>query len=145
MQNVRMLIAHDNPHILQFLSDFFSDDLCSVGTVSDRKSLTAVAMALHPHIIVTGRPTKASLDAVHQLEALLPDMKVMALTEHEEVDIAAAVREADAPAALTKDAPDLCGKIRAIIREFLPAQPKWIMESTRAYGNDHASIGSGVD
>jgi hypothetical protein len=74
---------------------------------------------------------------------LLPDTKVMALTEHEEVDLAAAVREAGAPAVLiTKDAPDLCGKIRAIIREFLPAQPKWTMESTRAYGNDHASIKS---
>ena len=145
MKNVRMLIAHDNPHILQFLSNFFSDDFCSVGTVSDGKSLTAAAMALHPHIIVTGKPTKAGLDAVRQLEALMPDIKVMALTEHEEVDIAAATHRAGASAVLIKKGvPDLCGRIRAIIPDLLPAHPKWIMESAHAYGNDHASIESGV-
>ena len=90
MKNVRVLIADDDPQILQFLSNLLSDDFCTVGTVSDEKALIAAAVALYPHIIMTGMPTMPSLDAVRQLESLMPDMKIMVLTDREEPEVAEA-------------------------------------------------------
>jgi DNA-binding NarL/FixJ family response regulator len=118
-KNVRLLIANDNPLLLQFLSNVLSDDFCMVGTVSDGKALIAAVMALHPHIIIAGMQTMTSPDAVRQLETLMPDIRVMVLTDHEESECAAAALAADASTFLIKKGlPDLCGKIRAIIRDF---------------------------
>ena len=125
MQNIRLLIAHDNSHILQFLSNSLSTEFCSVATVSDGKALIAAAVALYPHIII-GMPTRAGLDAVRQLETLIPGVKIMVLTDHEEPEVAAAALAAGASTVLIKKrASDLCDKIRAIIRDLLTPPPKW--------------------
>lgn len=138
MKNVRLLIAHDNPRILRFLSNFLSADFCSVATVSAGKALAAAAVALQSHIIITGMLTRAGLDAVRQLETLMPGIKVMVLTDHEEADIAAAALGAGASTVLIKKGmPDLYGKIRAMIRDLPIADPNWVLEN-------HASIESGV-
>jgi DNA-binding NarL/FixJ family response regulator len=133
MKNVRLLIADDDPQILQFLSNLLSDDFCTVGTVSDEKALIAAAVALYPHIIMTGMPTKPSLDAVRQLESLMPDMKIMVLTDREEPEVAEAALAAGASAILFgKGVPDLRGKIRAIIQDLLTAHPKRLTAVSRS-------------
>lgn len=145
MKNVRLLIADDDTHNLQFLSNSLSDDFCSVATVSDGKGLIAAAVALDPHIIITDMPTWTGLVAVRQLQALMPDIKIIVLTEQEEPEFAAATFGAGVSAViLKKGAPDLCGKIRAVIRDLLTAHPGQFTEKVRLYGNDHASIGRGV-
>ena len=121
MKNVRLLIADDNPQNLQFLSNSLSDDFCIVATVSDGKSLIAAAVALDPQIIIAGMPTREGLVAVRQLEALMPDIKIIVLTDQEEPEYAAATIGAGASAVLNKKGPDLCGKIKVIIREVLTA------------------------
>ena len=82
MKKVRVLIADDDMQVLRFLSNLLSDDFCVVGTVSDGRALLAAAMELHPQIIITDidMPTMNGLDAVRQIEALLPDIKVIFLT-----------------------------------------------------------------
>ncbi len=133
MKNVRLLIADDDPQILQFLSDLLSDDFCTVGTVSDEKALIAAAVALYPHIIMTGMPTMPSLDAVRQLEAVVPDIKVMVLTDHEEPAVATAALAAGASAILfRKGVPDLRCKIRAIIQDLLTVRPKRLTAVSRS-------------
>jgi DNA-binding NarL/FixJ family response regulator len=103
MKNIRVLIADDNPQVLRFLSDLLSDDFCVVGTVSDGRALIAAAVALQPHIIITDIDMPLTgLDAVRQLEALMPDIKVMVLTDHEEPEFAAAALAAGASAFLIK-------------------------------------------
>lgn len=145
MENIRLLIADDNSQNLQFLSNSLSDDFCIVGTVSDGKALIAAAVALDPHIIITDVSTRAGLVAVRQLEALMPDIKIIVLTNREEPEFAAATLEAGASAVLLeKEAPDLCGKIRAFIRDLLTADPRHFTEKALLYGNDHASSGRGV-
>jgi DNA-binding NarL/FixJ family response regulator len=125
MKNLRLLIADSDEQILRFISNFLSDDFCIVGTVSDGKALIAAAVALYPHIII-GMPTMTSLDAVRQLESLMPDIKIMVLTDHEEPEVVAAALAAGASTVLIKKrASDLCDKIRAIIRELHTAPPKW--------------------
>ncbi|HWR83708.1 MAG TPA: response regulator transcription factor [Candidatus Deferrimicrobium sp.] len=121
MKNARVLIADDDSYILQFLSDHLSDDCCVVGTVSEGKALTAAAMELHPHIIITDidMPTMDGLTAIRQIEALMPDSKVIVLTDHEEPELAEEAIAAGASAFLIKNgSPELIGKIKAIIRDL---------------------------
>jgi DNA-binding NarL/FixJ family response regulator len=136
MKNVRLLIVDDNPQILQVLSNLLSDEFCTVGTVSDGKSLIAAAAALYPHIIITDIPTITGLDMVLQLEAVVPDTKIMVLTDHEEPAVATAALAAGASAVLfRKGVTDLRSKIRAIIQDLLTACPKRltaVSQSTRS-------------
>ena len=141
MRHVRLLISDDSPHILQIISNLLSDSFCTVGTVSDEKAIIAAAVALDPHIIITYIPTMAGLDAVRQLQALMPDIKIMVLTDQEAPEFAAAALGAGASAVLIKKGVlDLCGQIRAITQDFLAAHPGQFTDKDRTYGNDHVSI-----
>ena len=144
MKNVRLLIADDNPHNLQFLSNSLSDDFCIVATVSDGKALIAAAVALDPHIVITDMPTRASLVAVRQLEALMPDIRIIVLTVQEDPEFAAATIRAGASAVLNKEGPDLCGKIKVIVRDLLTADSEEFTGEPMTCGNNRAWIGKGV-
>lgn len=144
MRNVRLLIADDNPQNLQFLSNSLSDDFCIVATVNDGKALIAAAVALDPHIIITGMPTRAGLAAIRQLEGLVPDIKIIVLTDQEDPDLAAATIGAGASAVLLKEAPDLCGKIKAIVRDLLTSHSEEFTEDAMTCGNNRSWIGKGV-
>lgn len=129
MRNVRLLIADNNPHNLLFLSNSLSDDFCIVATVSDGKALIAAAAALDPHIIITDMPTKIGLEVFRRLEALMPDVKIIVLTDQEKPELAEAALAAGASAFLIKNGgADLCGKIRAVVRDLLATHPKRLAE-----------------
>jgi DNA-binding NarL/FixJ family response regulator len=116
-----VLIADDDPQVLRFLSDLLSDDFCVVGTVSDGRAMIAAAVELHPHVIITDidMPTMNALDAVRQVETLMPEVKVIFLTGHEEPEYVAAAFAAGASAFLLKHGgPDLRRRIRAIIQDL---------------------------
>lgn len=147
MKNVRLLIADDDARFLRHLGNLLSDDFCIVGTVSDGTALIAAAVAFDPHIIITDidMPTMTRLDGVRQLEALMPDLKIIVLTDHEEPECAVAAIAAGASAFLIKKkTPNLRGTIRAIIRDLLNGHPKQFREEVFTYGNGHASIGHEV-
>ena len=144
MKNIRLLIADDNPQNLQFLSNSLSDDFCIVATVNDGKALIAAAVALDPHIIITDLPTRAGLVAIRQLEALIPDIKIIVLTDQEDQEFAAATIGAGASAVLIKEGPDLCGKIKAIVRDLLTSHSEEFTGEAIACGNNRAWIGKGV-
>ncbi|MDN5941551.1 MAG: response regulator [Nitrospira sp.] len=123
MKNVRLLIADDDALFLRYLGDLLSDDFCTVATVSDGTAVIAAVVAFDPHIIITNidMPAMTRLDAVRQLEALMPDMKIIVLTDQVEPEFAAATLGVGASAVLIKETPGLCGKIKAIVRDVLPA------------------------
>jgi CheY-like chemotaxis protein len=146
MKNTRVLIADDDIQILRFLSDLLSDDFCIVGTVSDGRALLAAALELHPQIIITDidMPTMNGLDAVRQVETLLPDIKAIFFTSHEEPEYVAAAFSAGASAFLTKNgASDLRGRIRAIVRELLTVPPKQFVQQPITHENDQGLIAKG--
>lgn len=147
MKKTRVLIADDDARVLRFLSDLLSDDFCVVGTVSDGRAMIAAAVELRPHVIITDidMPTMNGLDAVRQLEATMPDIKVIVLSGHEEPESVTAAFAAGASAFLIKNGgPDLRGRIRAIIRDLLTTPPKQYVGGARAYGNEHAWIDKGM-
>jgi len=147
MKKVRVLIADDNLQVLRFLSNLLSDDFCVVGTVSDGKALLAAAMELHPQIIITDidMPTMNGIDAVRQIEALLPDIKVIFLTSHEEPEYVAAAFSAGASAFLIKNGvSNLHGRIRAIIRDLRAAPAKQFLRGSIANQDGRVLIERGI-
>ena len=147
MKKVRVLIADDDMQVLRFLSNLLSDDFCVVGTVSDGRALVAAAMELHPHIIITDidMPTMNGLDAVRQIEALLPEIKVIFLTSREEPEYVAAAFSAGASAFLIKNGvSNLHGRIRAIIRNLQAAPSKQFLREPIANQDDRLLIERGI-
>ena len=84
MKNIRLLIADDNPQNLQFLSNYLSDDFCIVATVNDGKALIAAAVALDPSYYHHRLADEDGSLAIRQLEALIPDIKIIVLTDQED-------------------------------------------------------------
>lgn len=127
MKKLRLLIADYHPQMRGFLSDLLSDDFCVVGTVSEGRALITAAVELHPHVIISDvdMPIMSGLEAVRQVKALLPDIKVIFLTNHKEQEYVAAAFSAGASAFLSKiGRRNLRGRLRAVIRDLQPAPPE---------------------
>ena len=121
MRKLRLLVADDHPQMRGFLSHLLSDDFCVVGAVGDGKSLIMAAMELQPHVIVSDidMPIMSGLEAVRQIKALVPDIKVIFLTTHKEQEYVEAAFSAGASAFLSKvGRRNLRGRLRAVIRDL---------------------------
>jgi len=121
MKRVRVLLADEHPPLLHHLSALLSDDFCIVGAVSDGKSLLTTALRLQPQVIISDidMPIMNGLEAVRQVKALLPDIKVIFLSNHKEQEYVAAAFSAGASAFLSKvGRRNLRGRLRAIIRDL---------------------------
>jgi DNA-binding NarL/FixJ family response regulator len=117
-----VLLADEHPPLLHHLSAFLSDDFCIVGAVSDGKSLLTTTLKLQPQVIISDidMPIMNGLEAVRQVKALLPHIKVIFLSHHnKEQEYVAAAFSKGASAFLSKvGRRDLGGRLRAIIRDF---------------------------
>lgn len=121
MKRVRVLLADEHPPFLHHLSALLSDDFCIVGAVSDGKSLLTTALKLQPQVIISDidMPIMSGLEAVRQVKALLPDIKVIFLSNHKEQEYVSAAFSAGASAFLSKvGRRNLRGRLRAIIRDL---------------------------
>ena len=121
MKRVRVLLADKHPPLLHHLSACLSDDVCIVGAVSDGKSLLTTALKLQPQVIISDidMPIMSGLEAVRQVKALLPDIKVIFLSNHKEQEYVATAFSAGASAFLSKvGRRNLRGRLRAIIRDL---------------------------
>lgn len=121
MKRIRVLLADEHPPLLHHLSACLSDDFCIVGAVSDGKSLLTTALKLQPQVIISDidMPIMNGLEAVRQVNALLPEIKVIFLSNHKEQEYVAAAFSAGASAFLSKvGRRNLRGRLRAIIRDL---------------------------
>lgn len=121
MKNVRVLLADEHPPLLHHLSALLAEDFCVVGAVSDGKALVAAALNLRPQVIISDidMPIMGGLEAVRQVKALRPDIKVIFLTNRKEQDCVAAAFSAGASAFLSKvGRRNLRGRLRAVIRDL---------------------------
>jgi len=123
MKKVRVLLADEHPPLLHYLSALLSDDFCVVGTVSDGNALVAAALKLQPQVIISDvdMPIMSGLEAVRQVKALMPDVKIIFLSNHKEHEYVAAAFSAGASAFLSKvGRRNLRGRLRAVIRDLQP-------------------------
>jgi DNA-binding NarL/FixJ family response regulator len=124
MKRLRVLLADEHPPLLHHLNALLSDDFCIVGTVSDGKALLAAALELKPEVIISDidMPIMNGLEAVRQLKAFLPDIKVIVLTNYKEQEYVTAAFSAGASAFLSNvGRRNLRGRIRAVIRDLQTA------------------------
>jgi DNA-binding NarL/FixJ family response regulator len=121
MKKVRVLLADEHPPLLHHLTALLSEDFCVVGTVSNGKALLAAALELKPQVIISDidMPIMNGLEAVRELKALLPPIKVIVLTNHQEQEYVTAAFAAGAAAYLSKvGRPNLRDRLRAVIRDL---------------------------
>ncbi len=147
MKKLRLLLADDHPQMLQFLRDLLSNDFCVVGTVSNGRALITAAVELQPHAIVSDidMPVMNGLDAVRQVKALVPAVKVIFLTTHTEPEYVAAAFSAGASAFLSKTGSrDLRGRLRAVIRDLQAPRSQPFVGHPHSWQDDWPPIEKGV-
>ncbi len=82
----RVLLADDDPALLDHVRQLLEDEFEVVGTVEDGKALLAAACDLHPDLCVTdiSMPRMNGFQAARQLKKEQQDVRILFLTVHEE-------------------------------------------------------------
>jgi DNA-binding NarL/FixJ family response regulator len=96
MRQTRVLLADDHVLLMDAFRKLLEPEFDVVGTVSDGKTLIALATHLRPDLIVLdlGLPLLNGMDAGRKLKILLPRTRLLVVTMNEDVGIAVkALRE----------------------------------------------------
>jgi DNA-binding NarL/FixJ family response regulator len=90
MTKTKVLLADDHPIVAQGLEALLKDYFDLVGIVHDGRALMDLAEALRPDVIVTdiSMPLCNGLDGIREIRVRWPDMKVIVLTMHREIQLA---------------------------------------------------------
>jgi DNA-binding NarL/FixJ family response regulator len=106
MRRSRVLLADDHQMLLDALKELLAPDYEVVGLVSNGRSLLKVAVELLPDVIVIdiAMPQLNGLDAGRQLKRLMPSVKLIFMTMHEDPYLVREAFRAGASAFLHKQA-----------------------------------------
>lgn len=115
----RVVLADDHTLLAQACQKLLEPDFEVAGIFSDGRALLEAAPKLKPHAIVLdiGMPLLNGLDAARQLKTLLPEVKIIFLTMHQDPDLASEAMEAGASGYLLKTA--AAAELVKAIREAL--------------------------
>ncbi len=104
MKKARILLADDHVLVAEGIRTMLAPVYDVVGTVSDGRSLLAAAETLKPDLILVdiGMPQLNGLDATRVLKGLLPNVKVIVLTQNEDSLLVAEAFRAGASGYLLK-------------------------------------------
>lgn len=120
MRPATVLLADDHPVVAEGLASLLGSEFAVVGTVNDGGRLLEAARRLQPDVIVTDftMPGMSGLDALRQLRADGNTSKVVVLTVHADVELAAETLRAGASGFVVKEAAvsELVAAIRAVLR-----------------------------
>src|SRR5882672_5757870 len=107
MGRPRVLLADDHELILGAFEKLLANDCEIVGKVTDGRGLVNADEKLRPEVVVLdiGMPQLNGLEAGRKIKQLLPDVKLVFLTMHEDADVAAEAFRAGASAYLLKRSP----------------------------------------
>lgn len=98
MKRVRILLGDDHRIMLEGLKNLLAKEFDLVGEAEDGRALVALARELAPDVVVLdiSMPLLNGLEAARQIRELLPEVKLVFLTMHTEVQYAARALEAGA-------------------------------------------------
>jgi DNA-binding NarL/FixJ family response regulator len=106
MPRATVLLADDHPVVAEGLAALLRDEFTLVGTVADGAGLLEAARRLTPDVIVADvtMPGLTGLDALRRMRAEGLTVKVIFLTVHEDVRLAAQALRAGATGFVVKEA-----------------------------------------
>jgi DNA-binding NarL/FixJ family response regulator len=107
MPRIRVLLAEDHTIVAEGLEALLKESFELVGIVHDGRALLEAAVDLRPDVIVTdiSMPLLNGIDAIRQIRALRKDARLIVLTMHQDVQLAAAAFRAGASGYLLKVSP----------------------------------------
>jgi len=107
MAKARVLLADDHVVVAQSLGELLKETFNLVGIVHDGRALLEAAERLRPDVVVTdiSMPLLNGLDAIRQLRAKHPDIKVVVLTMHADPQTAVSAFRAGARGYVLKVSP----------------------------------------
>src|SRR5687768_10106092 len=92
MPTLRVLLADDHPIVREGLKALLQaePDICLVGDASDGETAVREALRLKPDVVVMdiSMPGLSGTDATQRLKKAMPDVKIVALTAHEDTGYA---------------------------------------------------------
>jgi DNA-binding NarL/FixJ family response regulator len=123
----RVLLADDHPLVLTGLRALLETECEVVGAVSDGRSLVESAMRLRPDVIVVdiGLPILNGMDAARQIKKDLPDIKILFLTMHGNLEYLKNALAAGASGYMLKTSAreELLGAVQDVVRNRLHVSP----------------------
>ncbi len=98
MHSIRLVLADDNPEVLETLTDMLQPKYVVAGALSDGASLLQQVAELKPDVIILdiSLPDMTGFDVARQLKKRGVSAKVIFLTVHENIDFVQAAFELDA-------------------------------------------------
>lgn len=128
MSRTRILIADDHEMVVQAFKQLLASSHEIVGTVTDGQALVKAAIDLSPDIILADltMPQLNGLDAIERIKRQLPRIRLIALTQQEDVDTAAeAIRRGASGFVLKSSAPtELFEAIAEVLKGRVYVSPK---------------------
>jgi DNA-binding NarL/FixJ family response regulator len=98
LHSIRLVLADDNPEVLETLADMLQPDYVVAGALSNGTSVLQQVDELKPDVIILdiSLPDMTGFDVVRQLKKRGCSAKVIFLTVHENIDFVRAAFELDA-------------------------------------------------
>ena len=128
MKVPRIILADDHTLILEAVRNLLEPRCEVVGTASDGRALVELATTLKPDAVLVdiAMPLLNGLDAVRQLKAKMPEIKLICLTMNEDPDLAGEAMREGASGYLLKTSPatELFHAIQQVLRGRTYVTPK---------------------
>jgi DNA-binding NarL/FixJ family response regulator len=144
MNKIRILLADDHTILREGIRSLIEDepDMEVVGEAEDGQSAVKMASQLVPDVVLLdiAMPLLNGLEATRQIRHALPNVKVLALTMHDNEEYIREILAAGALGYILKDtaARELLGAIRSVYKDLpvlSPAITRLVIEDYLRWGN----------
>jgi DNA-binding NarL/FixJ family response regulator len=143
---IRLVLADDNPEVLETLADMLQPEYVVAGALADGESLLRQVAELQPDVIILdiSLPDMTGFDVVRQLKKCGASARVIFLTVHENIDFVRAAFDLNAAGYVFKSriSTDLVEAIKTICEGGRFSSAESSLPHSRAEENSKADSSS---
>ncbi len=144
MNRFRILLAEDNPAILEDIRAVLAPHYEIVGSVADGRALVEAALRLKPDLIVTDitMPLLTGIEAAIQIKKHLPDTRLLFVTMHSSPAYLKAIFEVGGTGYVVKSRmrEDLLDAVQSVLDDRIYLSPRLSTEHLGRFQNDPAPM-----